>query len=97
MRAFDRTLSQDGAENIDIDCLVQEYYPYIRRLALSILNDPHEAEDATQETFIAAHHSLAEYRGHSQVKTWLTAIAVNACRSRLRKRKVRQTLASQVI
>ena len=36
------------------EALVQHYYTFVYRLALSILDDPDEAEDATQEAFIAA-------------------------------------------
>ena len=75
-----------------IERLVREHYAYVQRLALSILNDPDEAEDAAQETFIAAHRALGSFRGEAQTRTWLTTIAVNACRGRLRKRKVRQAL-----
>lgn len=80
-----------------LEALVGEYYAYIRRLALTILDDGQgdasaEAEDAAQETFITAHRSLAGFRGRASLKTWLTAIAVNACRGRLRKRRLRQTL-----
>ncbi len=79
------------------EALVREQYAYIRRLALTILDDggpdsAAEADDATQETFITAYRSLAGFRGHSSLKTWLTAIAVNACRARLRKRKLRRAL-----
>jgi len=70
------------------------YYPYVLHLAVSILNDVYEAEDATQETFVAANRALPAYRGDASLKTWLTAIAVNTCQGRLRHRKVRQTLQS---
>jgi len=76
----------------DIESLVTSHYAYVRRLALSILDDPDEAEDAAQETFIAASRGLSAFRGQSEVKTWLTSIAVNACRGRLRKQKARQVL-----
>lgn len=79
---------------LKVEWLLREYYPYIHRLALSILDDIHEADDVAQETFIAAHHSLASFRSESNPKTWLTAIAVNASRGRLRKRKVRQVLTN---
>lgn len=80
-----------------LEALVNEYYAYIRRLALTILDDGSsdsaaEADDAAQETFITAYRSLAGFRGGASLKTWLTAIAVNACRGRLRKRKLRRTL-----
>mgnify|MGYP002401647631 CR=1 FL=1 len=95
MTRVNRT-SQQEAEQLDIkiDRLVREYYPYIRRLALSILDDLHEADDVAQETFVAAHRSMTGFRNEANPKTWLTAIAINACRGRLRKRKVRQTLST---
>lgn len=79
---------------INIEGLVREHYPYIRRLALSILNDPHDADDTAQDTFIAADKALSSFRGDAHVKTWLSTIAVNICRGRLRKRKVRLALQS---
>jgi RNA polymerase sigma-70 factor (ECF subfamily) len=74
------------------EALVEQYYTTIFRLALSILDDPDEAEDATQETLIAAILNLDHYRGESSLKTWLYAIALNTCRGHLRKRKARQTM-----
>ncbi|MCB9421544.1 MAG: RNA polymerase sigma factor [Ardenticatenaceae bacterium] len=76
----------------DIEALVYTYYDAIYRLALSILADADEAEDAAQETFIAADRALAQYRGQSSVKTWLFAIAINQCRHMLRQRQRRQTI-----
>jgi RNA polymerase sigma-70 factor, ECF subfamily len=78
----------------DIETLVAAHYPTIRRLAASILDDPHEADDAAQDTFIAACRAMESYRGEANIKTWLTSIAVNVCRGRLRKRKMRQALQS---
>lgn len=93
MSRMEDSLPKDTVDqNLNIERLVQEHYSYIQRLALSILDDPHEAEDAAQETFIAANRSLDRFRGGSSPRTWLTAIAVNACRGRLRKRKARQGL-----
>lgn len=80
--------------DLDIDHLVAAHYGYIHRLATSILNDVNEAEDAAQDTFIAASRALSTFRAEADPKTWLTAIAVNACRAHLRKRKVRQSLQS---
>lgn len=75
-----------------IEALVYQYHPFIYRLALSILDDPDEAEDATQDAFISATMNLDRYRGESSLKTWLYAIALNTCRGHLRKRKARQTM-----
>ncbi len=72
--------------------LVQSYQAEIFRLALSILDDPAEAEDITQEVFIAALHALDSYRGDSAFKTWLFSITVNLCRRRWRQRQARERL-----
>ena len=77
---------------LTIEALVQGQYAFVRRLAYSILEDAQEAEDAAQETFIAASRALSNYRGEGQVRTWLVSIAVNLCRDRLRRRKVRQAM-----
>ncbi len=78
--------------------LVQEYQLGVFRLALSILNDSGEANEATQDTFIAALGSLKSYHERASFKAWLYKIALNISRSRLRKRKalerLRQTLTS---
>ena len=78
----------------DIESIVAAYHTTIRRLALSILDDHAEADDAAQETFITASRAGEGFRGEANLKTWLTAIAMNICRGRLRKRKIRQRLQS---
>lgn len=67
-------------------------YNYVSRLALSILVDRDDAEDAAQETFIRAACNLDKLRGEADIKTWLYAIALNVCRKELQKRKSRQAL-----
>ena len=64
----------------------------IFRLAVSILDDPAEADEATQETFLAALRALPSYRGDAAFNTWLYRIAVNVCRGRLRKGRAWQRL-----
>jgi len=72
--------------------LVQAHYAYIYRLALSILGDADEADDAAQETFIRAVSNLRHYQPGTNLRGWLTTIAVNLCRDHLRRRKTRLAL-----
>ena len=44
-------------------------------------------DDVVQEVFVAALKRQRDFRGDSSLWTWLSAIAVNQCRSRLRRRK----------
>lgn len=86
---------EDLADSVPgIDELVIRYYDTLLHLTTSILGDPCEAEDAAQETLIAAARALDRYRGESSLKTWLYAIALNVCRKQLRKCQARRLLAS---
>jgi len=75
-----------------IERLVQQYQAGVFRLALSVLVDPLEANEAAQDTFIAALRALGNYQDKSTFKAWLYTIALNTSRSRLRKRKAAQRL-----
>jgi RNA polymerase sigma-70 factor (ECF subfamily) len=72
--------------------LVSAYQQPVYRLAISILGDPAEAEEATQDTFINALSALDSYRRDASLKTWLFAITINLCRRRLKKRKAKDLL-----
>lgn len=76
---------------------MHEHQAAVYRLCLSVLHDPGDAEDATQESFIAAINALDKYRGDSQFRTWLFAIALNTSRAYLRQRGRRGRLQSTLI
>ncbi len=44
-----------------------------------------EAQDASQEVLLKIWLNLSSFRGESQLKTWITRIAVNTCLSHLSK------------
>ncbi len=67
-----------------IEELIDHYGDGLLRLCLLYLGDRQLAEDAFQETFLKAWKSLPDFRGDSNMKTWLTRIALNTCRSMLR-------------
>lgn len=50
------------------------YRPMLYRLALAQLRDPTAAEDATQETLLAAIEKGASFEGRSSLRTWLFSI-----------------------
>jgi RNA polymerase sigma-70 factor, ECF subfamily len=75
-----------------VEVMVRDYRVAVYRLALSLLADPDDAEDATQETFIKAARYLARYRAGTNFRAWIFKITVNTCRSLLRKRTARANL-----
>jgi RNA polymerase sigma-70 factor, ECF subfamily len=56
---------------------------------LAITRNPHDAEEALQETFLQAYLAIKKFEGKSQIYTWLTRIAVNSALMVLRKRRFR--------
>jgi RNA polymerase sigma-70 factor (ECF subfamily) len=71
--------------------LVDTYSAKLYNVALRLLRDPAEAEDALQETFLSAFRAIGDFEGRSSLGTWLYRIATNASLMRLRKR--RETLS----
>ncbi len=68
--------------------LVETYSGPIYRLALRMLNNPQDAEDILQETFIKAFRHLDGFDGRSSLATWLYRIATNEALMHLRRNKI---------
>jgi RNA polymerase sigma-70 factor, ECF subfamily len=91
-------VSQCRAGNEDaLAYLFRQYEAGIFRLALSIVDDPAEANEITQETFILAIKGLGKYEEKQSFKAWLYTIAVNCSRSHLRKRQARNRLQATLM
>jgi len=65
-----------NGETAAFEQVVIEYQNLIYTVCLRILNNPHDAQNAAQETFLAAYRHLADCQGDS-FKPWLCRIAVN--------------------
>ncbi len=69
--------------------LVERHQDGVRRLAWHMLRDPHAADDVAQEVFLRVHRAAGRYRARGRFKGWLSRIAVNLCRDRMRRAKRR--------
>lgn len=67
--------------------LVEAFSGMIYRLAIKMLENPQDAEDVLQETFVKAIHHIHQFDGRSRLSTWLYRIAANEALMLLRKRK----------
>jgi RNA polymerase sigma-70 factor (ECF subfamily) len=65
--------------------IVRRWQGRLVGLAWRFCRDRATAEDMAQEAFLKAYRSLASFRGEAAFSTWLTAIALNSYRSRLRR------------
>jgi RNA polymerase sigma-70 factor (ECF subfamily) len=60
--------------------------PYFYRCALRVLGNAADAEDAVQEAVLAAYKHINQFKGQSQISTWLTTIVRNCALMQLRRR-----------
>lgn len=68
--------------------LVNRYKDMVYSIAIKILRDRDEAEDAAQDSFIKAYQQLAQFRGSSKFSTWLYTITYRTVVNRLKQNKV---------
>src|SRR5436190_7621064 len=68
----------------EFGAIYEEHSRAIYYLALRMLSDPAQAEDATHDIFLKAFRNLRQFRGDSAIRTWLYRIAINHCQNLLR-------------
>lgn len=85
----------DSVKPLDPPALFAEYYQRLYRYTLSLLHDPAEAEDATQETLVRAYRRLESLRDWNALTTWLYRIATHVCLDRIRRRTRDWTIGAE--
>jgi RNA polymerase sigma-70 factor, ECF subfamily len=99
-----RTASDDADRAIlaalvaDLDtafpALVEAHQDRLYTIALRMLGDAHDAEEAAQDAFVRAYRALAGYDatriGELRLRGWLATIVLNLCRNRLARRPGRR-------
>ncbi len=73
--------------------LVRRHEGRIFGLARHITRSTNDAEDISQDTFLAAFRHLAGFQGNSTFRTWVTRIAVNESVMRLRRARVAKAVS----
>src|SRR5215218_4771807 len=76
--------------------LVDRHYERGVRLALRILGDREEAEEAVQDAFLRAFRALDAYEDRERFSAWLARILVNQCRTRLARTRRREAVFPDV-
>jgi RNA polymerase sigma-70 factor (ECF subfamily) len=91
MTSYEEELIQQS-KNGDLDSfneLVKRYQKQVYNLALRMLGNRQDAEDASQEIFILAWKAIRSFRGGT-FRTWLFRMAANSCTDELRRKRIRQ-------
>lgn len=77
--------TRNYAFNLLVRKYQQKIYGHVRKMVI----DHDDANDLTQETFIKVWNSLEQFRGDSQLYTWVYRIATNECLNFLNKKRRR--------
>lgn len=75
------------SDSFPAERLLDSFGRELLRTCFAYLEDEALAEDALQETFLRAWCAWDRFEGRCSEKTWLTGIAMNVCRSMLRKKR----------
>lgn len=71
--------------------LVEATHRDVYTLCLRILGDPHDAAEATQDTYLKVWRNLRGFRGDAAFSTWLYRVATNTAISKHRGRSRRRS------
>jgi RNA polymerase sigma-70 factor (ECF subfamily) len=69
-----------------LSALVQSQQTYVYSIAMSLMHNPADAADMTQEAFVRLLRSLGTYRAETKFTTWLYRLVTNICLDGLRRR-----------
>ena len=59
--------AQSGDEQAFAD-LMRAYYAFVYAIVIGIVNNPHDAEEVVQDTFLNAYRGLAQYEERDQIQ-----------------------------
>ena len=76
------TIKKEEFERLVIENQLSMY-----RLAMSILKNSNDAEDAVSETILTAYEHLSSLKKNDSFKAWMMTILVNVSKKMLRKKK----------
>src|SRR5678809_1805977 len=76
-------LSRVPLEPPELAAIYEEHARPVFYLALRMLGDPTQAEDAAHDVFLKAYRKLGDFKGQSSIRTWLYRICLNHCQNLL--------------
>jgi len=83
---------QQGDEQA-FKAIVETWQNMVYNTAIGIVQNPEDAEDITQETFVQVYQSIGSFRGDAKFSTWLYRIVVTKSLDHERKKKRKKRFA----
>jgi RNA polymerase sigma-70 factor (ECF subfamily) len=76
-----------------VEALFDRFHSKVFNLAMSILKNQGDAEEATQDVFMTVIQKASMFKGNSALYSWIYRICVNACLMRLRGKRRAETVS----
>jgi RNA polymerase sigma-70 factor, ECF subfamily len=76
-----------------VEALFDRYHGKVVGLAMSILKNKSDAEEAAQDVFFTVVRKADRFQGNSALYSWIYRICVNTCLIRLRGKRRQETLS----
>jgi len=77
--------------------LVDAHYDRCARIAVRIVGNREDAEEAIQDAFLRAFNALGDYEEQERFASWLTRIVVNQCRTVLARTRRREVIFPDLV
>lgn len=74
--------------------LYKKHGSAVYRLALHYVQNSEDAQEITQDVFVAVFEHMSDFRGEAQISTWIHRITINKSLDFLRHRKRKKRFAS---
>ena len=74
-------------ESVAFELISKTYRPILSQVAMRILRNADDANDAVQETFLKAFRAIRDFDPHRPLKPWLCRICSNVCIDMVRSRR----------
>ncbi len=69
----------------EFNLLVSSLSPKVLNLSYHLIGNRSDAEDLTQEVFMAVHEGIHKFKEESLISTWVHRITLNKCNEHIRK------------
>lgn len=73
--------------------LVDEWQDMVYNTAISIVQNPEDADDIAQEVFIQVYQSISSFKGESKFSTWLYRITISKALDHEKRKKRKKRFA----
>ena len=74
-------------ESVAFELISKMYRPMLRQIALRMLRNADDANDAVQETLVKAFRAILDFDSDRPLKPWLCRICANVCIDMVRSRR----------